>query len=424
MALKKFNLIATIVVVLTLVLPWATFASDVDVSVVDITAPTGSVTLAPGGSGAITINMTVAGSQDSTATFKVYTDWTLSGGTFTGANPAMFTVPPRKAQDVDTTFTTQGTVTVAAGQGTGTYTLAVSAFDITNSDQQGGKLKDGKDSSYQVTVTGCLAAAVTQHPASQSMVYGNSATFTAVGSNYTGVKWQVSTNNGGSFADLFPAVTTASLTVSNPIVAMSGYQYRAIFSNNCPSSATTNAATLTVTKADQTINVTTHAPASAVFGTSFTVAATASSGLPVVITTSGICSVDGQGKVTMSSGTGTCTVKYVQAGDANYNAAPELTETVGGQKAAQTITVTTPAPSTAAFGDSFTVAATASSGLDVTIAASGACAGSGSGSVTVNMTSGTGTCTVTYSQAGNDNYSAAAEVASTTAAQKKASTLR
>ena len=30
----------------------------------------------------------------------------------------------------------------------------------------------------------------------------------------------------------------------------------------------------------------------------------------------------------MTSGTGTCTVKYDQAGDANYNAAPQVTETV------------------------------------------------------------------------------------------------
>ena len=41
----------------------AAMASSVDVSVVDVTAPTGSVSLAPGGSGAITINMVVTGNQ-------------------------------------------------------------------------------------------------------------------------------------------------------------------------------------------------------------------------------------------------------------------------------------------------------------------------------------------------------------------------
>jgi len=88
--------------------------SSVDVAVVDVTAPTGSVTLAPGESGPITINMTVTGNQVGTATFKVNRDWSLSGGTFTGSNPHTFTVPPRAAQDPPTTFSTTGTVTVAA----------------------------------------------------------------------------------------------------------------------------------------------------------------------------------------------------------------------------------------------------------------------------------------------------------------------
>ena len=60
----------------------------------------------------------------------------------------------------------------------------------------------------------------------------------------------------------------------------------------------------------------------------------------------------------MTSGTGTCSVKYDQAGNTNYNAAPQVTESVTAQKANQTITVTTHAPATAVFNTSFTVAAT------------------------------------------------------------------
>jgi hypothetical protein len=41
----------------------------------------------------------------------------------------------------------------------------------------------------------------------------------------------------------------------------------------------------------------------------------------------------------MTSGTGTCTVKYDQAGNANYNAAPQVTENVTAQKASATITL-------------------------------------------------------------------------------------
>ncbi len=77
----------------------------------------------------------------------------------------------------------------------------------------------------------------------------------------------------------------------------------------------------------QTITVTAPAPPSAPYGTVFPVAATASSGLPVAITTTGVCSGSGSGSatVTMTSGTGTCTVHYNQAGNTNYYPAPEVT---------------------------------------------------------------------------------------------------
>jgi len=153
--MKKLYLFIIVILVLFLgVLPIASlYASSVDVAVVDVTAPTGSVTLAPSGSGSITINMTVTGKQEGTATFTVNRDWTLSGGIFTGSNPQTFTVNPRAAQDAATTFSTTGTVNVASGQAAGTFTLAVSTFNITNSNATGAKLNDGSDSNYQVTVS-------------------------------------------------------------------------------------------------------------------------------------------------------------------------------------------------------------------------------------------------------------------------------
>jgi hypothetical protein len=127
-------------------------ASDVDVAVVDVTAPTGSVTLQQGSDGTITINMSVTGKQEGTATFEVNRNWTLSGGTFIGSSPKEFTVPARAAQDPATTFSTTGTVSVAADQAAGTFTLAVGAIDITNSNSTGAKLAAGASSSYSITV--------------------------------------------------------------------------------------------------------------------------------------------------------------------------------------------------------------------------------------------------------------------------------
>jgi hypothetical protein len=129
------------------------YPSTVDVtSVVDVTPPTTSVTLTPGSTGNITINLSVSGSQGATATFKVNRNWTLSGGVYTGSNPQTFTVPARSGSDPATTFATSGTVSIAAGQAAGSFPLTVSAFDITNGSGGGGKLTDGLDATYAVTV--------------------------------------------------------------------------------------------------------------------------------------------------------------------------------------------------------------------------------------------------------------------------------
>ncbi len=183
--------------------------------------------------------------------------------------------------------------------------------------------------------------------------------------------------------------------------------------------------TVNAQKANQTITVTTSAPPSAANGSNFTVAATASSGLPVAITTSGFCTGGGSGSavITMTSGTGSCTVNYDQAGNVNYNAAPQVSETVNSTKANQTISVTTSAPATATNGAAFNVAASASSGLPVAVTTSGVCTGGGTGTVIVTMTSSSGTCTVHYDQAGNTNYNPAPQVNETVNAVKANQTI-
>ena len=121
---------------------------------VDITTPTNAVSIQAGAAAAsISITATVTGSQVGTATFEVYRDWTLSGGVFTGSNPLELTVGPRAGGDAADVFTVAGTVTVAATQPAGTFTLTVGAFDITNSNATGAKLGVGDASSYTVTVT-------------------------------------------------------------------------------------------------------------------------------------------------------------------------------------------------------------------------------------------------------------------------------
>jgi hypothetical protein len=169
-------------------------------------------------------------------------------------------------------------------------------------------------------------------------------------------------------------------------------------------------------QASQTITVNTHAPASAIYNTSFTVAATSNSGLAVVYSSSGVCTNAGP-VFTMTGGTGTCTVNYNQSGDGNYSSAPQVTESVIAHQGVQTITVNTHAPASATNNGSFTVAATASSGLAVVYSSSGVCTNAGP---IFTMTGSTGTCTVKYNQSGDANYGPAAQVTESVTAQQAA----
>src|SRR5262249_43262653 len=87
---------------------------------------------------------------------------------------------------------------------------------------------------------------------------------------------------------------------------------------------------VTAQKANQTITVTQAAPGAAQHNTSFTVSATASSGLPVGIAASGASSGSGSGSatITMTGTSGTGTVTFSEAGDSNYNPATMVAESV------------------------------------------------------------------------------------------------
>lgn len=114
-------------------------------------------------------------------------------------------------------------------------------------------------------------------------------------------------------------------------------------SGETPSSSDgTDCFNVTVAKAAQAITPSISAPASATNGSSFTVSVTASSGLPVAITTSGGCSGSGTGSatITMTSGSVDCVVQYNQSGNGNYDAASEVTETVEATEAATAIQYT------------------------------------------------------------------------------------
>ncbi|HSE12945.1 MAG TPA: hypothetical protein VLB69_09945 [Rudaea sp.] len=184
---------------------------------------------------------------------------------------------------------------------------------------------------------------------------------------------------------------------------------------------------LAIATGDQTISFSSTAPAAAkVGGTAYDVAATATSGLAVTLTidaaASSVCSISGS-SVTFQS-PGQCVIDANQAGDSNWNAAPQAQQSFTVGMGDQTITFTSSAPANATIGGAtYDVTATATSGLTVTFTidavAAGVCSISGS---TVSFI-GSGSCVIDANQAGDANWNAAPQAQQSFAVGKIAQTI-
>jgi len=169
--------------------------------------------------------------------------------------------------------------------------------------------------------------------------------------------------------------------------------------------------TTTAAAVDQTITRTSTSPVSPVVAGTYTPTATASSGLTVAISiaagSSSVCSISG-GVVTFNA-VGSCVIQYNQNGNASYNAAPQVTETLSIGQATQTVTwapttalLTTASPATPST--SATALGSATISYSVTSAGTTGC--------TVNSSTGVltftaaGSCTVRATAAATSNYAA------------------
>ena len=140
---------------------------------------------------------------------------------------------------------------------------------------------------------------------------------------------------------------------------------------------------------------------------SFEIDPTATSGLPVSLSSSGSCSLSsGTSPAEVSiTGTGQCSITASQGGDTDYSAAQDVTQTFSIALDNQTITFGSLPNQTYGAGP-ITLNATASSGLPITYFTSGGCAVNGD---TLTIVGG-GTCTVLATQPGNANYNPAPDV--------------
>ncbi|MGH9843863.1 MAG: immunoglobulin domain-containing protein, partial [Blastocatellia bacterium] len=152
----------------------------------------------------------------------------------------------------------------ASGTGPFTYQWRKNGANIagaTGSSYSIASVTAANAGSYSVVVTGACGSAtsnaatltvntppnITTQPANQTVAAGGGVSFTAAagGNPVPTVQWQVSTNSGVSFSNITGA-TSATLMLTNVNAALNGNRYRAVFTNSC-NSATTTAATLTVT---------------------------------------------------------------------------------------------------------------------------------------------------------------------------------
>src|SRR6185369_10624229 len=184
------------------------------------------------------------------------------------------------------------------------------------------------------SATPCSAAPTTVSAVSGSGVYNAPATLTATLKSLSGplsgrtINFSIDSVSacGGVGQPACPATNASGVATVN----VSGYSggshtLTVSFAGDASFASSNSAGTLTISKANQTITVNSNAPGTATYNSSFTVAATASSSLTVTYSSGSptICTNSGA-TFTMISGTGTCVVRYDQAGDGNYNAATQV----------------------------------------------------------------------------------------------------
>lgn len=115
-----------------------------------------------------------------------------------------------------------------------------------------GVAPDATSNAATLTVN-LVAPQFTQSPTGQTVVAGQTATFTvaATGTPTPTLQWQLSTDSGQSWNNLSEGggasgTTSTSLSISGTTLDMNGYEYRCVATNGVNPDATSDAATLTV----------------------------------------------------------------------------------------------------------------------------------------------------------------------------------
>lgn len=144
-----------------------------------------------------------------------------------------------------------GTWSNITGATSATYTLSAIAVSLSGSQYRCIVTSNcGSSTSDIATLTVNASTSITQQPVSQTVCSGSTTTF-GIGTTNQNIFYQWQVNTGTGFANItnggpYGGVTTNTLTVSNPTVGFSGYQYRCQISGICDNPFNSSTATLTV----------------------------------------------------------------------------------------------------------------------------------------------------------------------------------
>ena len=278
-----------------------------------------------------------------------------------------------------------------------TYTCTVSATNAIGSTAS---------ASVMVTPTGALSAPAFTSNTSVSFNVLAVSTFTGTASGNPAPALSISGTlpSGVSFT---PATGVLGGT---PATGTAG-NYPLTFTAMNSQGTVMQSFTLTIAKLNQTIAFANPGAQTYTTGT-IVLSGSASSGLTVSYATTSptVCTVSGNLLTTVT--TGVCSIAASQSGNADYNAASDVTRGFNINVASQTITFNTQVPASRSFlaASTFSInpIATASSGLTILYSSTTTAICTVAGT-TVTMVA-PGTCTIAANQGGNANYNAATQV--------------
>ncbi|MCC6505978.1 MAG: Ig-like domain repeat protein, partial [Aquimonas sp.] len=265
-----------------------------------------------------------------------------------------------------------------------------------------------------VSVTGAAASTATLNGTSSAngtgywvvVAQGSSAPSAAQVRNGTAPSTVFASGNGAMTASVSRTFSISGLSANQNYTA-----YLMVEDNqSSPQQSVAVGANFTTVQLPQTITF--NSPGNQTYSASgsFTVTATATSGLAVSFSssTTGVCTVSGASPASVFMvAAGTCTINANQSGNGSYAAAPQVTQTLTINPAPQTISFSDPGTQTYSVAGTFSLSASGGgSGNSVTFSSNSPTICSVAGNTVSELRAGT--CVLQADQAGNSNYLAAA----------------